>query len=692
MNSLLYIGQNALMNSQYAISVYGNNTANAEVEGYRRRSVEYSESPSITTSVGQIGTGATISGIVRHLNEYIEAQYLQEAGQASLWQSRYDTLAQVETSFVEDEDYGTSALMDAFWEAWGTLSDYPDQDAARSTLLSTSETLTSRLNSLASSLTEQQLSLESQISQEVADTNEILAELANMNEALADAGESSSLLDQRDQLLRELATKVDTKVYYKDNGQVLVMTSEGQTMVDGGNAYTFELRAAGASASLTADSTFAGSIYYEGTSSEELTIEVVDGGQASGLASSATFRVSLDGGRTWLTNDDGSEKLYTAGPEDDSVTIGGITVWFGQTGDSGAAETTSLSAGDRFTILPKTTVAWNSTAGGLVNVTPLSDVDNAGRLTGGTLAGLLIARDECIGEYQETLDAFASSLIWEVNRIHSQGAGLTPLSTATGIYAAEHSDVPLSESGLAFADRVTSGSFSLALFDETTGASLGSVAVDFSSVTPGQATFDPTVHSLEDVAQAITDSSSGQLTATVENGRLKITAADGVTFDYSDDSAGIFAATGHNCFLSGTDADDIAVNQTVIDNPDRICAGHVNGDGESNSGDNTTALALEALSSKEVSFYTIGDTTSATLGEYFASLVSQVGADRAAAETNYEYETALAESLYDQQESASGVNLDEELTNLSRAQEGYNAASKLIQISLEMLDTIIDLA
>ena len=89
----------------------------------------------------------------------------------------------------------------------------------------------------------------------------------------------------------------------------------------------------------------------------------------------------------------------------------------------------------------------------------------------------------------------------------------------------------------------------------------------------------------------------------------------------------------------------MAVNQTVLDDTDRICAGHVNGNGEANSGDNTTAELLAELADKDVSFLRAKGTTTDTLGGYFSSLVSKVGADSAAAETAYEYSSALASDL-----------------------------------------------
>jgi flagellar hook-associated protein 1 FlgK len=54
-----------------------------------------------------------------------------------------------------------------------------------------------------------------------------------------------------------------------------------------------------------------------------------------------------------------------------------------------------------------------------------------------------------------------------------------------------------------------------------------------------------------------------------------------------------------------------------------------------------------------------------------------VGSDTANAKYNYQYQTALARELAAQQDAVSAVNLDEEMTNLIRFQQSYQAAAKL---------------
>ena len=79
------------------------------------------------------------------------------------------------------------------------------------------------------------------------------------------------------------------------------------------------------------------------------------------------------------------------------------------------------------------------------------------------------------------------------------------------------------------------------------------------------------------------------------------------------------------------------------------------------------------------------------MSQYYASLVTTVGADTRLAKTNSEYHQTLTDDLNTQVSSASGVNLDEEMANLIKFQHSYTAAAKLITTADQMLQTLLGL-
>ena len=379
-----------------------------------------------------------------------------------------------------------------------------------------------------------------------------------------------------------------------------------------------------------------------------------------------------------------------------AITVDGVSIWLSAAGDSGADGSGTLAVGDTFTVMAKSGLYWHSTTSGVENITPLADADSGlsdDRVASGSLAGLFYVRDECLAASQESLDALAATLAYETNYAYSQGASGENFSTATGTYAVDDTAVALgSNSGLAYADELAAGNLTLAVYDSSTGELLDISALDFDSATAGIQSFDPATDSLEDVAAAINNTFAGQITASITNGKLTLSAASGTEFAFAGDSTGLLAALGLNTFFTGSTAGDIGVNQTLLDNAALVNAGALDATGELAAGSNTTALAVAALAEKDLEITRAdGQTRNVTLQEYFNDLVSQVGSDSAAAQTMADYSQTLADALADQQEELSGVNLDEELVLLEKYQRAYEAASKIITVSNEMFDTVIGL-
>ena len=203
-------------------------------------------------------------------------------------------------------------------------------------------------------------------------------------------------------------------------------------------------------------------------------------------------------------------------------------------------------------------VIWHSSVSSEVTITDT--------IQGGKLGGWLDMRDEIIPKYKADLDELAKGTIWEINKIHSQGVGLSAFTTVTGTSSATGSDEAMgtSGSGLDFYDKITDGSFKLWIYDDTGGvASTTSIPI-FSDTT-----------TLDDLATTI-GGIDANLAATVTDGKLQITASNDSTFSFSDDSSNVLAALGLNTFFKGSSAVEIAVNDKIIADKDYIAAAKIN--------------------------------------------------------------------------------------------------------------------
>jgi flagellar hook-associated protein 1 FlgK len=703
-SSILNIAQSGLRASQLAIEVTGNNIANVDTEGYCRQVLLLEEAMSISYSPGQLGTGVLAKQVVRLFDKFIELQYLDKSSTASSYEAAYSALQSVEALFNEANTSGISSALSKFLADLQELTLNPETSAVRQVVVDDAQNLLSMIAQVDSDLASIQTQMDNYIAQDVDRINKLAREIADLNRqidqyAVEGANNPNSLYDLRDVKVRELASIVD--IQYVDNGygDITIMTKAGHTIVDGTTTFTFAFEQGKTTKQLTQTSTFDGQAYYDGTDEYEYTLQVVNPGTVASGAGAATFRVSVDGGKTWLKDENGVDILYSARPEDGKVRVGELDIWFGSaTNPDDPPGNGNLSAGDIFTLVPKKAVYWYKSAGTAINVTPqtyANGTENTARITGGSLDGYFTVRDVNVSAYRDRMAAFTESLVWEVNRIHSQGAGLSAFSYAQGSYSVNGADIPLGSpsSGLAFGDKLESGVMSMYFYDSATG-NLASAAsfgyLDFNSQASGAQPFDPSVHSLNDVVEAINNTFGSFCTAQVVNGALSVTAKAGCTFAFGEDSSGLYAALGINTFFTGSTPGDAAVNAVVANNLNYLNAGHVNGAGEMNTGDNTTALSLAGLSTKSVSIGTFASgETSQTLSGYYNSLVGLVGVDTQNAKYNYLYQSALADELAARQDSVSAVNLDEEMSNLIRFQQSYQAAAKLINIADQMFQTLL---
>ena len=707
LNGLLNIGHTALTAAQAWISFTGSNIANADTEGYTRRYVDQRDGGTITTKPGGESLGVNAQQVLRYFDAFLESSYVRQSTNSARWSEQETIMSSVENLFNESNRTGISSTLTEFFTAWSDLAQRPDDTATRESLLSYADSLGDMLGSTVDSLKAIQSEMDVSINQGVDRVNALAQSIADLNKQInartrEGVSNPNDLLDQRDQMVRELAGLVDVQTTDNGGGDYTVRLSTGQPLVQGLDTFDLQVLGPRAEERLTANSSYAGSVQFDGTDSHEYTLEIVNGG-AVGDTPPPSFRVSLDGGKTWLRDEDGNELRYTITDNDgdgqvDPVLVKELNISF--------SETSGFSAGDKFDIVPKTGLYWIEPTRGPQNITPqtyLDGTENGNRATGGTLTAYFSVRDDNCGRYLDELDAVASSLIWEVNRIHSQGTGNSLLDYAQGQQQVQSATQALgsAQAILPDADRLQSGNVNIHFYDKTTGDYLTSGMLDFDAAADGVQNFDPSVHTLEDVANAINTSfpdpnNAGQnlLKASIQDGRLLLETNDAsnVQFAMGTDSSGLMAALGINVFFTGSSASDLAVNSQLHSNVNYIAAGQVNGDYQANAGDNVTATAIAKLTDSTVTISTVWKTVSnQTISQYYANLVTTVGSDTRLTQTNAEYHTALTSDLEDQVSSVTGVNLDEEMANLIKYQHSYTAAAKLITTADQMLQTLLGL-
>lgn len=135
--------------------------------------------------------------------------------------------------------------------------------------------------------------------------------------------------------------------------------------------------------------------------------------------------------------------------------------------------------------------------------------------------------------------------------------------------------------------------------------------------------------------------------------------------------------TAGSAFFSGTDAATIAVATTAVG----VAAASVTG----KPGDNSNALRIAALANDK----TLSPLAGATINGAYSQLVTTIGSDSSDANRSVSNSAVLVDALKSRRESVSGVSLDEEMTNLIRFQQGYQAAARALNTMDDALSLLI---
>ena len=377
LSGLMNVGKTALNAAQAWISVTGSNIANADTEGYTRRYVDQRDAGTLVAKPGGEGLGVNAQQVLRYFNSFLESSYVRQSTNSARWEEQENIMGTLESLFNESNRAGISSSMNAFFTAWQKLAQRPGDTASREDLLSYADNLCEMLGNTATSVKALQSQMDVSINQSVSRVNELAKSIASLNKqinatTIDGVSNPNDLLDQRDQLVREMATYVEVKTMDSGGGNFTVALTTGQPLVQGVNTNDLEIREPRAENRLSVGSPYTGSIQYDGSDSHEYTIDIVSGGNA-GPAGTA--------GKTWLRDENGNEQHYeisSTGTSTDPVQVKNLKISF----DS----TSNFTVGDKFDIIPKTGLYWIEPTRGPQNVTPqvgFDGTDTSGRVSGG---------------------------------------------------------------------------------------------------------------------------------------------------------------------------------------------------------------------------------------------------------------------------------------------------------------------
>ncbi|MEE2906937.1 MAG: flagellar hook-associated protein FlgK [Planctomycetota bacterium] len=547
------IGRSALLTSQLAMRVAGNNMANAVTPGFARRTIHLSA----LRSMEGVGQGVSFSAARREIDMALQARFRdaisREAG-ASIDQ-RF--LGAIEALQNELGDSDISSSLNEFFNAFSNLANTPSDTSLRSLIVERGVALAGQINDLRGQYQNLGEEIASSIETSVNQVNTLLAQIADLNERIVaeGGGDDTALLDEREMLLTELSQYMDIVVVPQDSGMADVMVGS---------------------------------------------VPLVLGTEARGVE--ASFETGSHG-----------------------VTEASVRV---------QADGSELHVGN------------------------------------GTIGGLLRQRADTVIPAIESLETFARELIWQVNRLHSQGQGLSGYSSVTSGIAFEDTTVPLNEV-LDFP--IANGSITMHLRDPDTGEIVEAYTIEV----------DGDTLSLEDLAHAISMGVDENVVVSVTNdGRLQIESTGESEIVFSEDSSGLLAALEINTFFSGSSAGDITVSALMQADANLVAAANDLVEGSAG-----TALAIAGL--RELTVDSLGGQS---LTAFWSGEVGALAVRTSTATGTYGAAAMVRDGLSAQVQSVSGVSMDEESINLLTFERQYQAAARYLEVLDETIQTLLSMA
>lgn len=252
MSDLVQIAGSGLRGYQAALSVVGENIANAASPGYATRSVALqgvdpgSPGPLVQPGIG--GLGVDIVGLKRAYDQFLATDARAAQSDAARLTGTKTWLTQIETALGS----GTTSVgqgLTSFYNSAQALANEPGSSVERSAFLTAAGNAAANFRDTAAGLDQTAAALKTDIAGQVDTVNGLTAQLAALNSRLAratpDSDTSASLADQRDLLLTQLSRSIAIDVTAGARGVVAVRLGGpfGQQLVNGTTAIRLSAKA-----------------------------------------------------------------------------------------------------------------------------------------------------------------------------------------------------------------------------------------------------------------------------------------------------------------------------------------------------------------------------------------------------------------------------------------------------------------
>ncbi len=237
MADMLNTAVSGLLAFQQELDTTSNNISNANTPGYSRETTDLVSVPGPYVGQLSIGDGVQVSSVQRVYDQTVASQVVSATSAYNQLNSFSTQAAQVD-NLLGSTSNGLSSQLQSLVSALQTVANSPTSAASRQAFLSQAQSLVSSLQNDDNSLQSLDSQANTQLTSDASEVTSLAQSIATLNkQIMADTSQSSqapnSLLDQRDQLINQLATYVNVTTTQQSDGSVNVYVGTGQALVTG---------------------------------------------------------------------------------------------------------------------------------------------------------------------------------------------------------------------------------------------------------------------------------------------------------------------------------------------------------------------------------------------------------------------------------------------------------------------------
>jgi flagellar hook-associated protein 1 FlgK len=229
------------MANQTILQTTGNNIANVNTPGYSRQTAVLQTVSGQFSGSGYVGRGVDVTTITRAYSDFLIRQSALAGATSAGDSARADKLKQLEGIFPGGTS-GLGAAVNDMLNAFSDVASAPTDLTARTVALTRVSEAASRMRSSSQRLDDLQAGVAQEISQKIDSINTLANNIARVNDRIARAQGSgqtpNDLLDQRDQLVRDLNQYVQTSSIMATDGTMGVFLGGSQALILGTSVAT----------------------------------------------------------------------------------------------------------------------------------------------------------------------------------------------------------------------------------------------------------------------------------------------------------------------------------------------------------------------------------------------------------------------------------------------------------------------